>query len=506
MPAHNCDLNSMPLDRSSSGHDTGPHLAWAILLTALAGGMGWGIRGQYGHETGAMIAGVLAGFTLILLFLPWATSLCAARAVAMFAVGIGIGGSMTYGQTIGLTQDADLIGNWSALRWGLLGLFIKGGIWIGFGGALLGMGLSGKRYSPWEMALLFLSLLVVFVAGVWLINRPFDPAHQVLPRIYFSADWYWKPGATLKPRPECWGGLLLALAGLIAYLQWVRHDRLARNMAFVGFLAGGIGFSGGQSVQAFHAWHPAFFATGLLARLDPSINWWNMMEITFGATWGGVVAAGLWANRRLIAGDPQHEQVVLHRVWEWSLLALYVALLVAAEFSNFAPFELFLEFGLLICVLPLIGILGGRYWPYLFVLPIVALPIAGKTLLELSYKHAEFPPLWGWVVLFGIPVALAVVAAISLALVGKSGQSSRNFARCGLLTCTWLYFALNLSFFRFPWPWLEWTGRTPSGIIFAICTVILTAAAVAADGDRPHPAAGGVGGDGDCSTSGNEAE
>ena len=34
-------------------------LAKAMLLTAMAGGMGWGIRGQYGHETGAMIAGVL---------------------------------------------------------------------------------------------------------------------------------------------------------------------------------------------------------------------------------------------------------------------------------------------------------------------------------------------------------------------------------------------------------------------------------------------------------------
>ena len=41
---------------------------------------------------------------------------------------------MTYGQTIGLTQDEALIGNWAALRWGLLGLFIKGAVWIGFAG------------------------------------------------------------------------------------------------------------------------------------------------------------------------------------------------------------------------------------------------------------------------------------------------------------------------------------------------------------------------------------
>jgi hypothetical protein len=34
-------------------------MAKSILLTTIAGAMGWGIRGQYGHETGAMIAGVL---------------------------------------------------------------------------------------------------------------------------------------------------------------------------------------------------------------------------------------------------------------------------------------------------------------------------------------------------------------------------------------------------------------------------------------------------------------
>ena len=41
-----------------SGQATVP-LAKAMLLTAMAGGMGWGIRGQYGNETRAMIAGLL---------------------------------------------------------------------------------------------------------------------------------------------------------------------------------------------------------------------------------------------------------------------------------------------------------------------------------------------------------------------------------------------------------------------------------------------------------------
>ncbi len=468
---------------SASGHALiqpvdSPNLAWAMWLTALAGGMGWGIRGQYGHETGAMIAGVLAGFTLILLFVPRASSLAAARCIAMFTVGISFGGSMTYGQTVGLTQDPVLIGNWSALFWGLLGLFIKGGIWIGFGGALLGMGLSGKRYGPREIACLLLALGTLLVAGTWLLNRPFDPAHQILPRIYFSADWYWEPDTELKPRPECWGGLLLALLGLLLYVQWIRRDRLARNMTLVGFLAGGVGFAAGQTVQAFHAWNPGFFQAGPLGQIEPYMNWWNMMEITFGATFGGLLAGGLWLNRRLIACDSSRDEITISPLWEFLLLAVYTFLLVGAEFSNVEPWELFLEFGFVIGLIPLIGILGGRYWPYVFPLAIVALPIAGKTLRELAYKSEELSRPVGWMLLIVLPIVVTTTIAIWLAGRNQAAGSSRSFARLGLLTTTWLYFGLNTFFFRCPWPWQEWTGRTPSGIIFLCCTVMLTAAAI----------------------------
>jgi len=43
---------------------------------------------------------------------------------------------------------------------------------------------------------------------------------------------------------------------------------------------------------------------------------------------------------------------------------------------------------------------------------------------------------------------------------------------------TWLYFGLNFEFFRLPWPWQAWTGRTPSAIIFFVCSLALTAAAL----------------------------
>ena len=150
---------------------------------------------------------------------------------------------MTYGQTVGLTQNAAVIGNWEAWRWGMLGLAIKGAIWIGFAGLFLGMGLGGVRYSWRDILLLTLALFALYGVGRWVLNSPFDPTNKVLPRIYFSASWHWQPtaGAELKPRPEVWGGLLFALLGAWVWAGWLRGDRLARRLALWGML-GGIGF------------------------------------------------------------------------------------------------------------------------------------------------------------------------------------------------------------------------------------------------------------------------
>ncbi|MDX9973362.1 MAG: hypothetical protein RBU21_10280, partial [FCB group bacterium] len=250
-----------------------PHVAvWQpVLFAALAGGMGWGIRGQYGHETGAMLAGLLVSLVLVLLFCPQWRSLAAARAVALGTVAIGFGGTMTYGQTLGLTQNPDLIGNWAALRWGLLGTSVKGAIWIGFAGAFLGMGLGGTRYRWREMFVLMFVALGAYHLGFLLLNSPFNPAEKALPAIYFSASWYWQPDVPiekLKPREEYWGGLLFALAAVMAYAGLWRKDRLALRLGFWGLLGGALGFPLGQCLQAYHAWNPEVFRQGIWATLD----------------------------------------------------------------------------------------------------------------------------------------------------------------------------------------------------------------------------------------------
>lgn len=454
----------------------------AMLLSAMAGGLGWGIRGQYGHGTGAMIAGSLTGFTLVLLFARQASSLAAARAVAMMTVAIGIGGSMTYGQTLGLTHDAPLIGNWPALRWGMFGLFIKGGIWIGFAGAFLGMGLGGKRYRLLEISLLMLALFGIMFLGIWWLNSPFDPDQKLLPRFYFSDDWYWEPDGDVNPREELWGGLLLGWMLLTCYIGLIRRDRLGRNMAVVGFLAGGLGFSGGQCIQAYHAWNIESFTNSSHAEFFQQVNWWSAMETAFGMIFGAILALGLWCNRRHIAIGQGDEEVVISPPWEVFLVSVHLILLLTAEFlkptGDCQWIEGYTDYGIPLATIPMIGVIGGRFWPYLLPLPIVAAPICGKTLRNLVYENDRLPPDLGWIFCVGLPLTIVLCGAVRLIVAGQKGGSARQFASIGLWLTAWLFFGLSFGFLEFPWPGTEWGGRAIHGTIFAICTLGLTLAAL----------------------------
>lgn len=457
-----------------------PNTAWwqPVVLGALAGGMGWGIRGQYGHETGAMIAGTLVGLVLVLVFAGQSTAAPALRAAAWCAVAMGFGGSMTYGQTVGLTHDPALVGHAAALRWGLLGLAIKGGLWIGFGGAFLGMGLGGTRYRTVEMVGVMAGLLVLSWLGIQLLNRPFQPADHRLPALYFSADWRWQPGATLKPRPEVWGGFLAAFAGLVAYTGWIRRDGLARNLALWGALGGALGFPLGQCLQAFHAWNRAAFAVAPWAAIDARINWWNWMETTFGAIMGASLGLGLWLNRHRIRLEEAALPKPLPRMVEGLILGVHLALVAGEEFTDHAFFQSVYDFGLLLGCLPIILLAAGRLTPLLLLLPGIAMPIAGKTVRELVMEQQTLPTLPG-VLLYGVlPVGLLLTTAVWLQRRVERGVPAGPLLAVALSVTTLVYGSLNFAFFHYPWPWKEWTVRTPNALVFTACAAGLLVTAV----------------------------
>jgi len=511
------DLQPIVADLPPEGLDGVKLLFAAVVLTALAAGTGWGIRGQYGHETGAMIAGTLAALTLVLLFIPNALSLNGARAAAMMATAIGIGGSMTYGQTVGLSHDSEIIGNVEAWRWGMLGLFLKGGVWIGFGGLFLGMGLGGRRYGPLEITFLLLFALGLYALGVWLINSPFDPfpanpEDKRLPLLYFSDHWDFEPdkfaAGEMKPRWETFGGYWVALIGLSLYARVVRRDRLALRLAVVGIIAGGLGFAGGQCTQSAHAWHPEWFEEGGVFGFGSEVfrhfNWWNVMETTFGAIWGAIMALGLWFNRHLIrVRSHEDNKTCLPAPIELLLACVYVTFVLVGDFGFLNPdrlpiYELeyasthtfefvsywYVEIGIVLASLPLIGIAGGRIWPYLMLLVVIAFPICGKTMRAVGFDPNP-AGLWSntglaWFCLVQVPLVWAIV--ICSWLIQKSRQQTAGrFAAVTLIFTTVLYFGLNTVVFGFPRltaPLDEWGGRHPNQCFFAISSVSLVVAAI----------------------------
>lgn len=453
-------------------------LVTSVLLSACAGGMAWGIRGQYGHETGAMIAGVLVGFVLVLLHGRHLSSLQSARAVSLFALGISIGGSMTYGQTVGLTHDGPLVGNVEAYRWGMLGLAIKGGIWIALGGAMFGMALSGKRYGGLELLGLVLAMVGGLIAGTYIFNQPFDPERRMLPEIYFSDHWYWEPDVD-KPRRERWGGLLVALVVLLAYVSLVKRDILACSLGIWGLVAGTVGFPAGQAVQAYNAWHGEWIRTLPTHVVTDHFNWWNMMETTFGFVFGAIIGFAVWLHRRSISvpSDELPAEDRMPLLVELLLLAIHVRLLVAWNFQSIGWLDAVADLAIPMVAIPLVVVMSGKYGAFLVALPVTLLPIAGKTLRQLSFGEASTPIAVGLDLYLVAPMLIATSIAVLLALRTRSRRNAGWFASIGLVTATWLYFGLNDAFFHSPWIWKPWTGRTVNGFLFFVFSLCLTIAA-----------------------------
>ena len=133
-------------------------------VSACAMSLGWAFRGFIGGgPLGAMIPGAMVALALawLLAMDDWAAgeevSARTGMVAAFGAVGIGFGGQMTYGQTVGLASDV------ATMPWGLLGLTLKGAIWGLSGGAVLGLGFTIRRYSRMQVA----AALGAMLAGTW---------------------------------------------------------------------------------------------------------------------------------------------------------------------------------------------------------------------------------------------------------------------------------------------------------------------------------------------------
>lgn len=327
---------------------------WEALMPAVAMSVGWGIRGVFGHERGALVPGALAGLSLALL---GGAGLRARTGwlLAAGAAGMALGGVETYGQTVWLTEGPTRADTY---WWGMLGLAVKGGVWMGLGGLLMGMAAGRRRHTLPEVAGLLVGLAGLGVLGMQLLNRPFAPP-GTLPPIYFSN--YVSPADPANtPRPECWGGLWLAMLGLAAWLGLRKRDGFALRLGLGGLIGGAVGF---PAAQALNAWqmtgHP------LPPGLAPYVDWWKVVEMSFGFLGGlGIGLAAVTAR-----GKEEAEHISPPAAWPATALsAALVTPVVLGDWGMLPPVVESLPLGLFL--LPaLLAWLGPAGWVGAITLP-----------------------------------------------------------------------------------------------------------------------------------------
>ena len=205
-----------------------------IFLVGISLSIGWGIRGNFGHEYGAEFAGCLAAITVALLSgrEDWRNRI---PYFAFFgALGWGFGASQSYMQVIAYTDSGQAISQW----YGYMALFFIGFMWAGLGGA----GTAFAAVAPRDRLINIFKPFLFIVGAMILLNLIEDPVARLLqPGAGFDDTWsrhknplYWFDAYYLHA--------FFALLGAGAYDLYERRG--ARNRFFLPVFAGGGALSG----------------------------------------------------------------------------------------------------------------------------------------------------------------------------------------------------------------------------------------------------------------------
>jgi hypothetical protein len=227
------------------------------LFVALAVGLGWGIRGDFGHLLGAAYPGAALGLAFAFVtgqrsMLKWMPALA-----AVSSLGIGVGGAMSYGILHGYAKS-DTLPNYA---FGYFTLFCQGASWGVFGCAAIGLLLEKKqlRLAEWGRLLgsVFLGGFILYYVAVQMLDFHVNP-----------------------PRSNSSIGHTGAALTLFAWLI-LNKKHLALRAAFFGYTGFGVGMFFGRFL-------------GNAAYLLPfQINCWNIMEVSAGFFGGLIFTLGM---------------------------------------------------------------------------------------------------------------------------------------------------------------------------------------------------------------------
>ena len=273
---------------------------WAVLLVALAGGIGWGIRGCYGGAPGATLPGALIALTICLLSGRPDWQRASLFIAAVTACGLAYGGFMSHVKLAHFSRSASHLN----AAYGLGALFFVTSLWGGIGGGALGLVLGG--WSPWAIVVLAAGMLIAAQLAYYLLI-------DVI-------------GIRLTPpRSEAWArtfGAFLCMAAVCL----VRHEHAGLVGLTYGYMGWGFAFLVGMFIQLLE----------IRAFGHHSFNWWRAMEVTIGCVGGASLAIGILPLARTL---PHLQRVPV----PWLALGAYFTLWVIVLFHirvNFRHYKL----------------------------------------------------------------------------------------------------------------------------------------------------------------------
>jgi hypothetical protein len=335
--------------------------AAGVLLVALATSLGWGLRGEWGHWWGAAVPGSFCGMGLWLAFGEsvslWQTLLFG----AIMGVSLSLGGVLSYGKIVGYVKSE----HDRSPAFGLLGLFLVGGLWGFFGGTALGLLTSPVGYGFTDLA-------------IWGIASSIG-AYLAYKLLVLGMDLHLSP-----PRSDAWAAVLGGALASTAYFALGPGDLVVLRTAYLGWLGFGGGFAVGGLIHRF------------CTRSGWNVDSWKFMEHSVGF-WGGM-ALGVSV---LLSGEPIAEMPISQS----ALLASSIVVLWLVPYMNINNnFEYWWERGW--C--------GRRAFVIFQLGSLAALFLLGSYVSGLDFEGGTR----------GGPVFLGLMAAMTLMAIAKFGFST----------------------------------------------------------------------------------
>ena len=233
----------------------------SILVVALSMGTAWAIRGQFGHEHGAAWAGAIGSLSTLLVMKRSDWIKKGLYVTLAGALGWGLGGMMSYGLLVGYGHGNDY-GN---VLYGLVMLFLVGGLYGFMGGGFFGVALSDTKRNVIHWVNLILEMTVGGIVFYFFLVEQFE--------------WHVNP-----PRSEIWAVCL----GISVALAWnmIRHKNYAAlRVAIFTCFGAGFGFAFGNFLQVL----------GRVSEIH--FNFWNVMEYSLGFFGGIGLAYGTFTSK-----------------------------------------------------------------------------------------------------------------------------------------------------------------------------------------------------------------